>query len=407
MIHFGQLTQGGGESRLPVLMTKLDIGGGEHASEGWTPWDIKRGRNASHLEGIADASVDVIRASHVLEHLPRADILPTLQEWARALKLGGELLVAVPDFDRIVQTYQSPSAVEQPVEGWLLGSQNDEHDFHRSLFNRVKLTQLLGIAGFEVVSEWRGDDSCPCASSPCSLNLRALKRNRRLPLLQQLPDTCAVMSLPRVAWTETMASTIVACKRLSIDYIRATGVFWGQCMTRSFEEIITRGEHEWILTIDYDSVFDAYDIARLREIAEAESLDIICPFQIGRDRDSCIMLLDDGTGQPRKEMPASELRKPYLKPLFGHFGLTLIRVSALQRMARPWFHSTPDEEGRWSLKKEDDDIRFWRMAREADLRLGITPQVRIGHLQLVCTWCDDDLQPVHQYLPDYAKRGRP
>ena len=388
-------------------MRRLDIGGGSAPLEGWTVWDIKDGKEAGDLKGIPDGSLDLIRASHVLEHLPTKAVLPALREWWRALRVGAELLVAVPDLDRILAAYQSKESGSAPIEAWLLGSQTDADDFHRALFNEGKLKQLLGMAGFEVVGFWKGQEDAPCSLSPCSLNLRAIKRTRPMPALRPLRDVCAVMSLPRIAWTETMAATVVACKLLEVDYIRATGVFWGQCLTRSFEQIVERGEHEWILTIDFDSVFDAHDIIRLRDLAEAHDLDIVCPFQIGRDRDSCIMLLDDGTGKPRTQIDRAELQKPYLDPLFGHFGLTLIRVSALAKMQKPWFAATPDASGGWGEGKEDDDIRFWRMAREAGLRIGITPQVRIGHLQLVCSWVGDDLQPVHQYLTDHAKKGRP
>ena len=388
-------------------MDRLDIGGGPTPGDGWRSWDIKDGRDARHLDGIADGSLDAIRASHVLEHLPRADTLRTLEEWHRALRLGGELRVAVPDFDYIVQQYQTPKSGSLPLEAWLFGGQIDDDDYHATLFNRRKLTELLGLAGFEVVGDWEGDDSSSCARVACSLNLRAVKRNRRLPLLRSMKDTCAVMSLPRIAWTETMAATVTACRTLDMDYLRATGVFWGQCLTRSFDEIISRGEHEWILTIDFDSVFDAYDIVTLRRIAEESKLDVLCPLQIGRDRESCLMLLDDGNGEARQTMPAAELEEPYLKPLFGHFGLTLIRVEALKRIPRPWFLHHPDPYGGYGDGRVDEDIHFWRQARAAGLAIGITPQVRIGHLQLVVSWPDENLRPVHQYIPEYGREGRP
>jgi len=386
-------------------MARLDIGG--PGGDGWQSWDIKDGRDARKLSGIADGTLDAIRASHVLEHLPRAEVMPTLREWWRALRVGAELRVAVPDFDLIVNAYQSPQAGELPVEAWLLGGQVDEDDQHRSLFNEQKLTQLLGLAGFEVLGRWDGDPSCLCACTPCSLNLRAVKRTRQIAPVRALTDTCAVMSLPRIAWTETMGATVTACRRLQIDFVRATGVFWGQCLTRTFEEIIRRGEHDWILTIDYDSVFDEQDVLALRSVADAEQLDVVCPLQIGRDRDSCLMLLDDGTGNPRREMPASDLAQPYLQPLWGHFGLTLIRVEALKRIARPWFNSHPDEDGGWGDTRTDEDIHFWKQARAAGIKMGVTPRVRIGHLQLMVTWPGPDLNPIHQYLPEYGRQGRP
>ena len=119
------------------------------------------------------------------------------------------------------------------------------------------------------------------------------------------------------------------------------------------------------------------------------------------------MLLGDGNGAARQTMPAAELEEPYLKPLFGHFGLTLIRVEALKRIPRPWFLHHPAPDGGYGDGRVDEDIHFWRQARAAGLAIGITPQVRIGHLQLVVSWPDENLRPVHQYLPEYGKEGRP
>jgi 2-polyprenyl-3-methyl-5-hydroxy-6-metoxy-1,4-benzoquinol methylase len=59
---------------------------------------------ASRPGNRADGSVDVIRASHILEHFP-AQVPAVLKHWAAKLKPGGVLKIAVPDFAWIAQAY--------------------------------------------------------------------------------------------------------------------------------------------------------------------------------------------------------------------------------------------------------------------------------------------------------------
>ena len=88
------------------MHTKLDIGCGARCAEGFSAWDIKDNNDARALVGIADGSLDAIRAIHVLEHIPYEETINVLREWARGLRVGGELFVAVPDFDKIVEAHK-------------------------------------------------------------------------------------------------------------------------------------------------------------------------------------------------------------------------------------------------------------------------------------------------------------
>jgi predicted SAM-dependent methyltransferase len=53
-------------------------------------------RQLPYIAGVADA----VFASHILEHLPLEDVIPTLKEWKRVLRPGGRLGIVGPDFDR-------------------------------------------------------------------------------------------------------------------------------------------------------------------------------------------------------------------------------------------------------------------------------------------------------------------
>jgi predicted SAM-dependent methyltransferase len=50
-------------------------------------------------------SVEEIYSSHLLEHLAKKEILPTLKEWFRVLKKGGRLRLNVPDFNWAVKCF--------------------------------------------------------------------------------------------------------------------------------------------------------------------------------------------------------------------------------------------------------------------------------------------------------------
>lgn len=78
---------------------KLHIGGNEINSD-WKILDVEARpevdyvSNASDLFCFQDNTVDVIYASHVLEHFYyniENELVETLQEWHRVLKVGGQL----------------------------------------------------------------------------------------------------------------------------------------------------------------------------------------------------------------------------------------------------------------------------------------------------------------------------
>lgn len=59
----------------------------------------------SNLAEFSHNSVDMIYASHCLEHFGYRSVGDVLREWNRVLGKGGELILRVPDFDILVNTY--------------------------------------------------------------------------------------------------------------------------------------------------------------------------------------------------------------------------------------------------------------------------------------------------------------
>jgi FkbM family methyltransferase len=154
-----------------MTATKLNLGSGESPLAGYDNRDIRTGQQVYPLPD-PDGSVEEVRASHVLEHFPHGEVEAVVKEWARVIKPGGRLRLAVPDFDWIVRNYQNGRHPD--LESFLYGGQLDANDFHKSMFNEEKLKGLLEGAGLVDVARWRSETN-DCASYPLSLNLEAVK----------------------------------------------------------------------------------------------------------------------------------------------------------------------------------------------------------------------------------------
>ena len=349
------------------------------------------------LVGVEPLSLDIIRAPLTLDALPAAQALATLRRWEQALVPGGALFVSVVDFDTVCDDYKSGG---KDPEETLMQSGNV-----RAIFNREKISNLLNMAGFEIVGSADGLD---WKENRYLISVKAHKRLRPIPT-RPMKDIHAIMSLPRVAWTETMGHVYGALSALEIPFTKSTGVFWSQSLQRMMQQIVRQEERpKYIMTIDFDSIFDERDIVRLWQIMETNpDIFALCPMQIGRDRDSVLMTALGKDGKPMLECPATHFHADTVDIGHGHFGLTLIRTEMLERLSLPWFKGEPNSAGEWGEGRIDDDIYFWRKARSEGFRIAACPKVRIGHLQLLITWPDDALRTKHQYVGKYYDDGRP
>lgn len=101
-------------------------------------------------------SVELIYASHVLEHFGRYEVDQLLREWFRVLQPGGVLRLAVPDFEAVVHRYEEIGELSELI-GLVCGGQRDQYDFHKMVFDERLLRQRLRKAGFSSVAryDWR------------------------------------------------------------------------------------------------------------------------------------------------------------------------------------------------------------------------------------------------------------
>jgi len=108
------------------------------------------------LPDFRDNSVDLIYASHVLEHFGRNQYLSVLTEWHRVLKPQGILRLAVPDFKACVEQYLMTGRIdgETGILGLLCGGQRHEYDNHLMVFDQTLLEKSLIKVGFKECRIW-------------------------------------------------------------------------------------------------------------------------------------------------------------------------------------------------------------------------------------------------------------
>lgn len=185
------------------------------------------------------------------------------------------------------------------------------------------------------------------------------------------------------------------------------GAFWHESLEAGIENAIHDG-FDYVLTLDFDTIFERWHVEALLDLArENPQADAIVPWQVKRDSTDRIFGVrrEDGTFKRRFDETDFE---PDLMPIdTGHFGLTLIRLAALQALPRPLLWAQPDSSGAWTHGCVQADIYFWNQARKFDLKLYLATKVRVGHLQQVVTWPTADFGIEHQYVEDYRRNGAP
>lgn len=372
----------------------IDVGCGQEESirPGFIGIDMKFGGKAFPLtynsgERVADYSVDVIVMSHCLEHFGHRVTEAVLADQVRALKPGGLIKIAVPDLEWICGQFLAGKPGQ--YQGWIWGGQTDQNDIHGAGFSFDSLSAMMRRCGLVGIHFWEGD--ADCSGLEVSLNLAAYRR----PL--KWPETISAISRPRLGFGDHSDDALEALLPLGISRFSRTGAYWSKALTQAIQDAIKAGA-EYVLTMDYDTLFKQDDVEALLAMMMANpQADALVPVQMGRT-DKALM------NAGGKVVTNVDLEATYFPIKTGHFGLTLFRASAFEKLRRPWFHPSFKEDG---SAKYDDDIEFWLGFEAAGLKAMLVPRVVIGHIEWVAMWPDRQMKPLYQKMNDYRAEGKP
>jgi predicted SAM-dependent methyltransferase len=161
---------------------KLEIGNQGKRIEGFYNLDVIPGENVDYVVNAAgelpfeDNSIEIIYASHILEHIPWYQVEDTLKEWFRILKINGCLEIWVPDGYKICKAIvdiEEGNMIEIKdnwrkfnqefnIYKWASGrlfTYGDEKgeinhpNWHRSLFTYKYLKELFIIVGLKNIEK--------------------------------------------------------------------------------------------------------------------------------------------------------------------------------------------------------------------------------------------------------------
>lgn len=378
---------------------RLNLGAGDVEIDGYMPRDAKTGDVLWPLPD-ADESADEIRASHVLEHFPHSVVPDVLREWVRVLKPGGVLRIAVPDFEVLASQYLAGASL--PFQGYVMGGQTDRLDYHKTIFDIDILADLLRKAGLVGIRRWTSEVQ-DCAALPISLNLAGTKPP------MAWPKVAAVISMPRLGFNDFWACAFQELKAVGIPLKKTTGAYWDRDLAIGIEQELDAEDPEWILTMDYDTVFTRHQVMTLLDVAmRYPHADAIAPLQTARHHAMPMFTARLPSGELVREFDRDVLRRSeVIKAETAHFGLTLLRASKLKALPKPWFKREYDERGGYSDNGCDPDINFWRQWKAAGNTLYVALRVPVGHCELMVRWPDTNLEAAFQRPSEFWSDGLP
>lgn len=216
----------------------------------------------------------------------------------------------------------------------------------------------------------------------------------------------AVMSTPRLGFTDNFFCVSSALAPHGIAPIKVTGAFWGQCLQRAMETVID--SHDVILTIDYDTVFTSKTVEALLALLMYSGYDAIAPLQTKREANAVMFALPGVKPEDKTTVEGEFFNKPVQQVETAHFGLTFIRTAAIKKMPKPWFIASANDKGEFDGGHTDEDIAFWKSFAASGNKLGLATNISVGHAELMITWPSRSVEggKVQQHTTDFWNGGR-
>jgi predicted SAM-dependent methyltransferase len=117
--------------------------------------------NAEILQEVDNETCETIYASHLLEHISHRRVPKVLQVWYDKLKKGGTLIINVPDIAWVakqINKYEQGQILtgvfdsfegERGLQVIVYGSHEHEGEYHKAMFTKRSITELLTKIGFK------------------------------------------------------------------------------------------------------------------------------------------------------------------------------------------------------------------------------------------------------------------
>lgn len=152
--------------QLPVYVApmssglKVHLGSGPVNIQGWINVDA---RSYDHVHVVSDGfelreftngAIAEIYLCHVLEHFSFEEAEALLKSLKVKLRQGGVIRISVPSFDRLIEVYKLSGSDITKVQFALMGGQDYQYNFHKSVYNLKSLRELLEHCGYSNVLEW-------------------------------------------------------------------------------------------------------------------------------------------------------------------------------------------------------------------------------------------------------------
>jgi hypothetical protein len=140
---------------------KLYVGSRNYKPDGYVTVDIDPANkpdivaDITNMTSVAEASCDEVVAGHVLEHIEWPDSFAAIAEFARVLKPGGVVKIAVPDMASLMRMLLSGESAFH-VMGLIygLGGRVNTFERHRYGFTPGMLADILETLGFGEFDWW-------------------------------------------------------------------------------------------------------------------------------------------------------------------------------------------------------------------------------------------------------------
>ena len=141
---------------------KLHLGCGSKHIDGFINIDARELPGVDEVDDVkaltkfTKDSVELIYASHILEHITRLEYTNVLSRWYDLLKTGGILRIAVPDIEKVFEHYNKNRDLRS-LRGFLWGGQSYGFNYHYCGWDFKTLKEDLTSVGFKNIKiyDWR------------------------------------------------------------------------------------------------------------------------------------------------------------------------------------------------------------------------------------------------------------